>query len=347
MFLPGTYTVCTFDRYFTSHPLLCHLQDESLHGFGTIPKARKFLPPNKNDIWEQVKNFEKRGEYVTLYCENTGVVLGVHKSAKVTGVLSNYHSDNGQNSIGRWIRGPDVKLEKKEILTSQMIIDYNEGSYNMVDVSDHIKGLLKFGNKRSAKAFRPALEYCYLGCTPSNFWQVYRALHPESKITFRKLLRQVISLHFESEDIGPLLELIRKRISFRGSKRFTGKPIKNLKLSEIRLEIGPVKMDSKIFGENMERIYANTQLRRAENCMAYDPQPCYKDSNKRDAAGNVLRVRERKECALCSRRTHFRCLGGKCGVWACMELNFDGELCMKEVHTRREEAWTRFRRDIS
>ena len=275
-FLPGTYTVCTFDRYFTSHPLLYHLIDESLQGFGTIPKARKYLPSKKKDIWEQVKNFESRGEHVTMYCETTGVVLGVHKSAKVTGVMSNYHSDDGENSINRWIRGPDGKLVEKEICTSQMIIDYNEGRYNMVVVSDHIKGLLKFGNKRSAKAFRPALEYCYLGCTPSNFWQVFRALHPESKVTFRQLLRKVISLHFASEDIGPLLELIRKRISFRGSKRFTGKSVKDLKLSEIRLELGPVKINERIFGESVGRIYSKTQLERAEKCMAYDPQPCYK-----------------------------------------------------------------------
>ena len=301
----------------------------------------------KKELWEQVKNFENRGEFVTLYCETTETVLGVHKSAKFTGVLSNYHSDDGENAIGRWVRNSDGKLVKKEIVTSQMIIDYNEGRYNMVDVSDHIKGLLKFGNKRSAKAFRPALEYCYLGCTPSNFWQVYRALHPESKITFRKLLRKVISLHFESDDIGPLLELIRRRLSFRGSKRFTGKPIKELSLAEIRLELGPVKNNPKIFGPGVGgRIYAKTQLRRAAKCMAYDPVFVDKETNKRDVDGNIVRAAERKECALCYTRTPFRCMGGECGVWACMKPE-DGKTCMKEVHTRWSAACTRLRRDMS
>ena len=102
LFLPRTYTVCTFDRYFTSHPLLFHLSAESMHGFGTIPKDRKYLPPDKNDIWEEVKLFKTRGEYISLHCKTTGIVLGVHRSAKVTGVMSNYHSDDGENSIGRY-----------------------------------------------------------------------------------------------------------------------------------------------------------------------------------------------------------------------------------------------------
>ena len=42
-----------------------------------------------------------RGQFVVLYCENTKVVLGVHRSAKVTGVLSSFHSDEEVDTLKR------------------------------------------------------------------------------------------------------------------------------------------------------------------------------------------------------------------------------------------------------
>ena len=99
-FLAGSFTVCTFDRFFTSHPLIYHLSFESLRAFGTTQITRANLPENKREIWKHVKEFD-RGEFVVLYCENTKAVLGVHRSAKVTGVLSNFHSDDEVETMER------------------------------------------------------------------------------------------------------------------------------------------------------------------------------------------------------------------------------------------------------
>ena len=246
------------------------------------------------------------------------------------------------------MRNSEGKMEKKEVLTSKMLVDYNKGHYNMVDCSDSIKGALHFGNKRSFKSFRPALDYCMLGCIPANFWLLYRALHPDSKITFRALLPEVVYLHLK-DNVGTHLELTTKRKDNRGTKRFTGRDISNLKINEIRLEMGPVKINRNIFGHSAKnRIYAKTQIHRAK-CMAYEPVYQMEQRRKRVAQGKVkiTNIAKRKECSMCGRMTNFRCMGGECGLWACMKPTVNGKrMCMKITHRRWEKAWRKLKRSI-
>ena len=159
-----------------------------------------------------------------------------------------------------------------------------------------------------------------------------------------------MSLHFGAGDIGPLQELIRKQISKRGSKRFSGRPISELRLDEMRLELGPVKVNQTIFGPNaLPRIYASTQLDRAAKCMAYEPTYQYIGKSKRDVQGRTKKtmIPKRKECGKCGRMTTFRCMGGECGVWACMKPPAKGGvMCMTKVHIRWNTAWRRLKRSL-
>ena len=162
----------------------------------------------------------------------------------------------------------------------------------------------------------------------TNAWLVWRCLHPEKRTTFREFQ---LLFCMEKYD-APWFCFTNKdkhlpSVNLRGKKRFTGKPISELKPAVIRAELGPrsVDWDRSIIALRL------TQRKRASIWMDYLIQPtkkrslcCCHDNSQDDG--------------MCSLKTTFMCAG--CGARACFK---EGINHMKRIHLRYFRARKRLR----
>ena len=183
--------------------------------------------------------------------------------------------------------------------------------------------------RRTCHSWRTDLEIPIFRMATVNAWILYRALHPEDKITHRNFLVKLSSKRIK----GNFLCRQRKRVreedgpySLQGKKRFTGLPVSKLSPAQIRAELGPLRL--KDYNPEVTE-YAETMLRRAKSCMYY----------------HAVVWQRKNQCCFCKRPavTHHRCIG--CGAIACVSIDADtGISHFQKIHLRYNKAMVVLRR---
>ena len=262
---------------------------------------------------------------MTTYSEPHGVSYFLNKGRSVFGYVSNWHNTEEEGPIRRRLKRDGVWVEE-EINVSTSAADYNKGGFPNVDAGDGTIAKAGIQHRKSKHFWRNLLDCVIFHILALHAFLLWRVLHPELKITCRQFLLKIAEKSIQGSTFFQ-----RKRqmtnivvpVSLRGKKRFTGKTISNLSVSEIRAEMGPRKHDF----DPMASARAATMRNRAKTCMNYRPMP----------------TASKGYCAManCKGRPIYRCK--ECGAFGCFKL---GKNHLDELHIRYNKAQAKMKRAL-
>ena len=267
-----------------------------------------------------------KGRYQSMVNKKHMILYFVIRSRAVCEMVSNWHEDEQESTLRRY------NVEKKEYVdmnTSTVIVDHKKGGFLNCDAADAATYTASPMKRRTCHSWRTDLEIPIFRMATVNAWILFRALHPDDKITHINFLIKLSSKRIK----GNFLCRQRKRAreddgpySLQGKNRFTGLPVSKLSPAQIRAELGPRRWRD--YNPEVTE-HAVTMLHRAKSCMYYY---------------GVLWQRK-NQCCFCKRRavTHQRCVG--CGAIAC--INTQEEMGMshfQKIHKRYNKAMVALRR---
>ena len=132
---------------------------------------------------EDVHSLSK-GCYQSMVNKTYGIVYFVLRSRAVCEMASNWHADEQDSTLRRY----DVEnKEYVDLNTSAVIVDHNKGGFLNCDAADAATYTASPMKRRTRHSWRTDIEIPIFRMATVNSWILYRALHPEEKITHRIL----------------------------------------------------------------------------------------------------------------------------------------------------------------
>ena len=310
---------CFFvDGYFTRNPvaLLSLAKKLGINVSGTCRNDARDLPDDRKEMLEIVKDAAE-GSFMTCYSSEHQVSFFVNRGRKAFPYLSNYHSTTDIDSLRRRLKEGGNWVER-DVDVSLTIGDHNKGGFPNVDAGDGTIAKAGIHHRKSSHWWRVLVDAVIFHIIPLHAWLAWRVLHPEKKTTCRQFLLKIAQIPIEGgtymrRKSKPKREIVP--VALRGRARFTGKPVCELSVSELRAEMGPRQTEA----EALAPVRAWTLKERANICMNYLPRPC---------------PRKGSCCYLgCNKRIKFRCHG--CGAFGCFQ---NGQNHLEECHVRMKKA---------
>lgn len=215
-----------FDNYYTSVPLLVHLEKEGIHTSGTIRFNRL---PDKDQLKADIEK-NPRGDFVEYICsyKKKPVVFLAWKDNKVVSMVSTYRGSLPVKTIQRYDRKEKVRRDVK----CPALIDIYNKHMGGVDTMDAMIGRQKI--KIKSKKWYLKLFFHLVDIAIVNAWLLARRVNAIDKNTtawkFRVEVAQTLCASATPKKMG---RPTAKSTDFSKSKLFSHTPLPN---DDIRLD---------------------------------------------------------------------------------------------------------------